>query len=99
LGICTILIIGLLIYKKRKSNIVSESDKELKEIEDKMVELKGRRISKDELDDVLGISHYTYETNKQRRSILITQLNERGKIKIDRVRKQEDKRYLEYIIS
>ncbi|MDB2539136.1 hypothetical protein N9X23_02085 [Flavobacteriales bacterium] len=99
LGICTILIIGLLIYKKRKSNIVSESDKELKEIEDKMVELKGRRISKDELDDVLGISHYTYETNKQWRSTLITQLNERGKIKIDRVRKQEDKRYFEYLIS
>jgi hypothetical protein len=56
-------------------------------------------ISKEKLDDLFGISHYSYETIKTRRSSIIKELNSNTDIKIERVRKKTDKRYFDYKIS
>lgn len=99
LGAFTTLIIGLFIYQKQKSTNLSDSDNELKEIENDLIKYKGVIISKEELDDIIKISHYSYETIKTKRSFIITYMNERKKIKIERVRKKDDKRFYEYKIN
>ena len=86
-------------YRKRKYTVSNSSSQELLEIEKKISLHKGTTISKDKLDTVLNISHYSYETIKTRRSSLINQLNEKGNVKIQRVRKQDDKRFYDYKIS
>ena len=44
-------------------------------------------LSKEELDKLIEISHYSYETIKTRRSLIINQINKNGNLKIERVRK------------
>ena len=56
-------------------------------------------LLKEELDKLIEISHYSYETIKTRRSLIINQINKNGNIKIERVRKESDKRFYDYKIS
>jgi hypothetical protein len=86
-------------YRKRNSIESNSSLQELQEIETKLIKLKASTISKNNLDTILSISHYSYETIKTRRSSLVNQLNEKGNVKIERVRKQDDKRFYDYKIS
>ncbi len=86
-------------YRKRKNTESDSSLDELQEIEKKLIKLKASTISKNNLDKILSISHYSYETIKTRRSSLVNQLNEKGNVKIERVRKQDDKRFYNYKIS
>lgn len=86
-------------YRKRKNTGSDSSLDELQEIEKKIIKLKASTISKNNLDKILSISHYSYETIKTRRSLLVNQLNEKGNVKIERVRKQDDKRFYDYKIS
>ena len=86
-------------YRKRKNTESDSSLDELQEIEKKLIKLKGSTVSKNNLDKILSISHYSYETIKTRRSSLVNQLNEKGNVKIERVRKQDDKRFYDYKIS
>ena len=86
-------------YRKRKNTGSDSSLGELQEIEKKLIKLKASTISKNNLDEVLNISHYSYETIKTRRSTLINQLNKNGNILIERIRKKDDKRFYEYKIS
>ena len=48
---------------------------------------------------MLNKSHYSYETIKTRRSMIINQINENGKMMITRVRQKNDKRFYDYNIS
>ena len=84
-------------YRKRESKI--EKNAEILEIEGKLQEYINKRISREELDDLLGISHYSYETIKKMRSLLINQINERNILIVERLRNQDDKRYFEYKIT
>jgi arsenate reductase-like glutaredoxin family protein len=90
-----------LFFRYRKRNYIESNSslQELQEIETKLIKLKASTISKNNLDTILSISHYSYETIKTRRSLLINQLNKKGNIKIERVRKQDDKRFYDYKIS
>ena len=94
---------GLLIlffrYKKKEGEFRSDISKDFIEIEEKFKQIKPTIIVKEELDVLFGISHYSYETIKTRRSLLINQLNNNGNILIERIRKQDDKRFYEYKIS
>tara|TARA_B100000902_G_scaffold27553_1_gene33171 strand:+ start:112 stop:1365 length:1254 start_codon:yes stop_codon:yes gene_type:complete len=94
---------GLLIlffrFKKKEGEFRSDISKDFIEIEEKLKQIKPTIIAKEELDVLFGISHYSYETIKTRRSLLINQLNKKGNIKIERVRKQDDKRFYDYKIS
>lgn len=97
LSVGLILIFILKFYKKEKG--FTDSDNQLKEIENDLIKYKGVILSKEELDDSIKISHYSYETIKTRRSFIIKYINERGKVNIERVRKQDDKRFYEYKIN
>ena len=59
---------------------------ELKIIEKKLENLNKNVISKEKLDELFGISHYSYETIKTKRSSLIKNLNHQSKIKIERIK-------------
>ena len=72
---------------------------ELKIIEKKLKALNTNIITKESLDELFGISHYSYETIKTKRSFLVKSLNQQSKIKIERVRDNKDKRYFNYKIS
>jgi hypothetical protein len=97
--IITICIITLIFIKRRKVYSPKNSQKELLFIINKLENEKPMTISKEKLDDLFGISHYSYETIKTRRSSIIKELNSNTDIKIERVRKKTDKRYFDYKIS
>ena len=97
--IIIIAVLFLLIIKKRKdkSKIILITD--LENIERRVINYKSSTIEKDKLDELFGLSHYSYETIKKRRSSIIRQINNNRNIKIERVRKIDDKRFYEYKIK
>ena len=96
--VIVIIIVFLLIIKKRNKNSLNELIPDLQRIEKEIISYKNSKIDKDKLDELLGLSHYSYETIKKRRSIIIKQINNNGNVKIDRVRKMDDKRFYDYKI-
>jgi uncharacterized protein YfkK (UPF0435 family) len=99
-----IVLICLLIFIKiNKRNLSYSSENslmyDLQTIEKKLKNLNTNVISKEKLDELFGISHYSYETIKTKRSSLIKNLNQQSQIKIDRIRMKEDKRFFNYKIS
>lgn len=97
--IIIIAILFLLIIKKRKdkSKIILITDFE--NIERRVINYKSSTIEKDKLDELFGLSHYSYETIKKKRSSIIRQINNNENVKIERVRKIDDKRFYEYKIK
>tara|TARA_B100001059_G_scaffold218111_1_gene237991 strand:- start:237 stop:1493 length:1257 start_codon:yes stop_codon:yes gene_type:complete len=94
------LLIFVIIPKFNLFNISQNSQSyDLKVIEKKLKSLSINIITKESLDELFGISHYSYETIKTKRSFLIKSLNQQSKIKIERVRDNKDKRYFNYKIS
>ena len=96
--IIIIVFLFLIMIKKRKnkSKIILITD--LENIERRVINYKSSTIEKDKLDELFGLSHYSYETIKKRRSSIIRQINNNGYVKIERVRKIDDKRFYDYKI-
>ena len=95
-----IAIIIVVIVKTRKQKInYNGTTQELANIENKFFDIKSTTITKEDLDDLLGISHYSYETIKTKRSSMLNKLNQNGEINIERIRKESDKRFYDYKIS
>ena len=96
------ILISLLFFniKRRKENKLSNNkvDNTLY-IEEKLIRFKNSIITKEKLDELFNISHYSYETIKSRRSKIINHINENGNMLITRVRKKDDKRFYDYKIS
>ena len=93
-------IIFLVFIKTRKKKTKTiQTIQELENIENNFINIKHTIITKEKIDDLLGISHYSYETIKTKRSSIINKLNQNGKIKIERIRKDSDKRFYDYKIS
>ena len=88
-----------ILIKKRKDKTEHKLIANQDVIEEKIKSFKSTTITKEKLDEIFGISHYSYETIKKRRSLIIKQLNKIGNIKIVRVRKDNDKRYYDYKIN
>ena len=87
------------LIKKRKDKKEQKLIADHNVIEEKIKSFKSTTITKEKIDEIFGISHYSYETIKKRRSLIIKQLNKDGNIKILRVRKDNDKRYYDYKIN
>ena len=87
------------LIKKRKDKKEQKLIADQNVIEEKIKSFKSTTITKEKIDEIFGISHYSYETIKKRRSLIIKQLNKDGNIKIVRVRKDNDKRYYDYKIN
>ena len=102
IGIISLLFILFLKFKKKKKTKIENNDKknhEIIEIEDKLKAYKNLCITREELDNLLNISHYSYESIKTKRSLIVNQINERRVIIIERTRKEDDKRFFEYKIN
>ena len=97
--IIIIAVLFLLIIKKRKDKSKIRLITDLENIERRVINYKSSTIEKDKLDELFGLSHYSYETIKKRRSSIIRQINNNGNVKIERVRKIDDKRFYEYKIK
>lgn len=104
--VISMLIVGMIIFYLLKRNkgldldgIPQNLTKELQIIVNKLKDHQSKTISKEELDEFLGISHHSYETIKTRRSSLINTINKNSDINIERVRSQIDKRYFDYKIT
>jgi len=97
--IIIITVLFLLIIKKRKDKSKIRLITDLENIERRVINYKSSTIEKDKLDELFGLSHYSYETIKKRRSSIIRQINNNRNIKIERVRKIDDKRFYEYKIK
>jgi len=104
--VISMLIVGMIIFyllKRKKgfnlNSIPHTLTEELQIIVNKLKDHQLKTISKEELDELFGISHYSYETVKTRRSSLINIINKNSDINIERVRDQIDKRYFDYRIS
>ena len=87
------------LLKKRKDKSKIRLITDLENIERRVINYKSSTIEKDKLDELFGLSHYSYETIKKRRSSIIRQINNNRNIKIERVRKIDDKRFYEYKIK
>tara|TARA_B110000003_G_scaffold205004_1_gene203832 strand:+ start:1829 stop:3100 length:1272 start_codon:yes stop_codon:yes gene_type:complete len=98
--ICTLI---FFLLKKRKNSLLNNIpyylDENLVDIINKLKNEKSNTFTKNRLDEIFNISHYSYETIKTRRSDIIKKINKFSNIKIDRVRKVDDKRFYEYKIT
>ena len=93
------IIIVVFVKTRKKNTKTIQTTQELVYIENNFINIKHTTITKEKIDDLLGISHYSYETIKTKRSSMINKLNQNGKIKIERIRKESDKRFYDYKIS
>lgn len=96
--IIMVIIVSFLLLIKKKKNSFNVLIPDQDVIEGKIKGFKSTIISKEKLDELFGISHYSYETIKKKRSLIIKEINKNGNIKIDRVRKLDDKRFYDYKI-
>ena len=101
-----LIIICLLLFyfiKIKKFNTLKELPDTLAQeiliIENKLKKQKPNTISREKLDELFGITHYSYETIKAKRSFIISQINKNTKTNIERVKDKKDKRFLNYKIS
>lgn len=97
-SIIAIIIVVIVKTRKQKNNS-NDTTQELANIEKKFFNIKSTTITKENLDELLGISHYSYETIKTKRSSMLNKLNQNGEINIERIRKESDKRFYDYKIS
>ncbi len=95
-----IILCSLIIILIKKINLNNYSAKENTfEIEKRLLVNKGSTIKREELDELLGISHLSFDSIKSKRSAMIRTINHNGRLKIDRIRKEDDKRFFKYSIN
>lgn len=99
IGLVIILVMSfftfLSVKKSSSGNLVNGSQL----LENKLINIKGSKISRDELDAILEITHLNQDSSKTLRSRLINEINDNGKVSIERERNPKDKRFFDYIIS
>jgi len=88
-----------LIKKKINPNKETEYQLFLKDIEKELISEKGSLISKNKIETLFQIDNLGYDSKKRKRSKLIREINERGKVNIEKVKELNDRRYINYRIS
>ena len=95
-----IILSVLIIILTKKINLNSySSDENTFEIEKRLLVSKGSTIKREELDELLGIAHLSFDSIKSKRSSMIRTINDNGRLKIERIRKEDDKRFFKYSIN
>ena len=99
-SIVFILLSVLIIIIIKKINLNRNSvDENTFEIEKRLLISKGSTVKMDELDELLGIAHLSFDSIKSKRSSMIRNINDNGRLKIERIRKEDDKRFFKYSIN
>ena len=95
-----IILCVLIVILIKKINLNSYSgDENTFEIEKRLLVSKGSTLKREELDELLGISHLSFDSIKSKRSSMIRTINDNGRLKIERIRKEDDKRFFKYSIN
>jgi hypothetical protein len=97
MALLVVLLITLWVRKNRKTKII-ETDGII-EIETQLIGMRNNTLSRDKLNKVFQINNYSYDTIKSKRSQMVIQINNRGRVSIERIRKENDKRFYDYRIS
>ena len=92
-----IKVIFLLFFltEKRKNKTKNKEN----EILNKIKKCKNQILTRDELDKILEIDHLQPDSLKTKRSYLINEINSSDRIKIERLRDKDDKRFYNYLIK
>ena len=98
IGFIILCILIILLIKKINLNSYSANENTF-EIEKRLLVNKGSTIKREELDELLGISHLSFDSIKSKRSSMIRTINDNGRLKIERIRKEDDKRFFKYSIN
>jgi len=98
IGFIILCILIVILIKKINLNSYS-GDENTFEIEKRLLVNKGAIIKREELDELLGISHLSFDSIKSKRSSMIRTINDNGRLKIERIRKEDDKRFFKYSIN
>lgn len=98
IGFIILSILIIILIKKINLNSYS-GDENTFEIEKRLLVSKGSTIKREELDELLGIAHLSFDSIKSKRSSMIRTINDNGRLKIERIRKEEDKRFFKYSIN
>lgn len=96
LALTTILVV-IRRKKHRNTNQPSETDNTTAIIQ-QLHQLEHHLLSTEELDQILGIAHLTYDSQKQRRSFILRQVGKKEPYLISRERSEQDKRTYHYRI-
>ena len=94
-SIITTIILVILVIRFRKKHLFDFPIS----IEKNLIIAKGQILKKDDLDNILEISHMSFDSIKSKRSNLIKIINDNGKVKIERNRDKNDKRFIEYFVK
>ena len=95
----TVLSILIILLVKKINLSSNSSDENTFEIEKKLLINKGSIVKREELDELLGIAHLSFDSIKSKRSSMIRTINLNGRLKIERIRKEDDKRFFKYSIN
>ena len=98
IGFIILSVLIILLIKKINLNSYSANENTF-EIEKRLLINKGSTIKREELDELLGISHLSFDSIKSKRSSMIRTINDNGRLKIERIRKEDDKRFFKYSIN
>jgi hypothetical protein len=98
IGFIILCVLIVLLIKKINLNSYSTNENTF-EIEKRLLINKGSTIKREELDELLGISHLSFDSIKSKRSSIIRTINDNGRLKIERIRKEDDKRFFKYSIN
>ena len=98
IGFIILSILIIILIKKINLNSYSD-DENTFEIEKRLLVSKGLTIKREELDELLGIAHLSFDSIKSKRSSMIRTINDNGRLKIERIRKEDDKRFFKYSIN
>lgn len=97
IGIFAALLTVILMRRRRTPNSKETSTVQQHEAE---LRKRGKKVfTKDELDEVFGLTHLNPDSAKVFRSKCIKAINENGQITIERIRDEEDKRVFNYRVS
>ena len=97
LGIIALLS-AIFLYRRSQKNKINKID-ELSALEIVLIGKIGMAITREDLDELLQITHLSFESIKVKRSQMITALNKRKKVVISRDRDPKDRRMFLYHIS
>lgn len=90
---------GIIFYIKRRHAPKNQQIDPFDSTILRFIEERGKTVSRDELDILLGISHLSSDTIKSNRSVMIKKINEDGRVTIERTRNEKDKRFYDYSIQ
>ncbi|MDP4685437.1 MAG: hypothetical protein NWS53_01000 [Salibacteraceae bacterium] len=90
---------GIIFYMKRQNKSKTQQADPFDSTILRFIEERGKTVSRDELDILLGINHLSSDTIKSNRSVMIKKINEDGRVTIERTRNEKDKRFYDYSIQ